>query len=74
MTFTPTVPCRTKFGGAVEILTILPPEKMTKYGETIVALVKGADGYSVETYTPDGRYLGQRGSVWDLVNVQEKNR
>lgn len=72
MTFDPSLPCRTRSGRRVEILAVLPPDKMPSDGQNIVALVHGhadEDGFRVETYRADGHFLGMQRSTMDLVNV-----
>lgn len=69
MPFDPHLPCRTMNGREVEILAVLPNGKVTRDGESIVALVHGFDGATFETYMPDGRFDPKRVSTWDLVNV-----
>ena len=69
--FDPTMKCQTKSGNPVEIIAVLPPEKMTDRKERIIALVyQGDERPTIETYEIDGRYSSSSPTSWDLVNTQ----
>lgn len=71
------LPLMTRGGSRALLVAVLPPERMTKYGETIVALVTDHDGdRTIELFQPNGHYfspetpvLGGRTSFMDLVNA-----
>lgn len=71
MAFDPRLPCQTRAGRKVEILAVLPPDKITSDGERIVALVDDYDRGrpTIETYTIGGVFNPKRLTTWDLVNV-----
>jgi hypothetical protein len=73
MIFDPLKPSLTRCGYGVEILRILTTP--TYLGESIIALVHGRNGASVETYDADGNYFrDRRASPWDLVNLPPTTR
>jgi len=68
-TFDHNKPFRTKDGRTAILMGELPPGQPSK-GHPLAVAVRDTDGrWSVETYALDGRFLGFRPSIWDLVNV-----
>lgn len=60
-------PVRTRSGCAVEILAVL--KQPLSGGDAIVAIVTSDGRRSLESYSPSGRYLWDRASTMDLVNI-----